>query len=44
MTNINTAVAVFTSRSKDEIIERAGTGNWGASPDRTMQNRYVVAI
>lgn len=44
MSIINSAVAVLTSRSKDEIIKRGGTGNWAASPERIIQNRYVVAI
>ena len=44
MSTITSAVAVFTSRGKDEIIKRGGTGNWGASPDRIMQNRYVVVV
>ena len=29
----NTAVAVFTSWSKDDILERGASGNWGVSPD-----------
>lgn len=44
MSTINSAVAVLTSRSKDEIIERGGTGNWAASSERIIQNRYVVVI
>ncbi len=44
MSTINSAVAVLTSRSKNEIIERGGTGNWVASPERITQKRYVVAI
>ncbi len=36
------AVAVFTSWKKDDILARGASGNWGVSPDRILQNRYVV--
>ena len=38
----NTAIAVFTSWSKEDILKRGASGNWGVSPDRILQNRYVV--
>ena len=36
------AVAVFTSWKKDDLLARGASGNWGVSPDRILQNRYVV--
>ena len=36
------AVAVFTSLKKDELLALGASGNWGVSPDRILQNRYVV--
>jgi hypothetical protein len=36
------AVAVFTSWKKEDILARGASGNWGVSPDRILQNRYVV--
>jgi len=36
------AVVVFTGWSKEDILDRGASGNWGVSPDRILQNRYVV--
>ena len=38
------AVAVFTSWSKEDIINRGASGNWGVSSYRILQNRYLVVI
>jgi hypothetical protein len=40
----DSAVAVLTSWEKADLIERKASGNWGVSPDRILQQRYVVAI
>lgn len=38
------AVAVLTSWNKEDLLARRASGNWGVSPERILQNRYVVTI
>lgn len=38
----NNAVVVLSSQTKNSILERCASGNWGVSSERILQNRYLV--